>query len=476
MHLQITTIAALIRADRRWRCSLLWFLLLLVISCNSRAPIIEKGRQRVVIAPEVFSSRGDSVGNSRATVPEVSSSAGVYGREIDLRGSAEEPAVPVSSSFPAMPEPASTARPGAGESATRASAASTPPVLGRSPLASETPGAASDAAKVSPLPAGEVTGSSQSTLSRATAAATIETGSPVGIAAQPEPRPAAGSYSGDNAMAAAGGSGPESVAAESESGAISPVHPPRHVVTAGDTLISIAFRYDLDYQSLARANGIPPPYRIYVGQEIAINRKLVADTAGSVMVPAAESARRSSTGRTDGKTTSDSDAGFAADAHSARAAAPGAGEQLEQPASLQPQSGGQTRDDVSRSTVSAWQWPHGGKLVQGFRAGTSKGIEISGNVGDPVLAAGAGDVVYSGVGVQGTSNLIIIRHNERFLSAYAHNSAILVPQGAQVNAGQQIAELGVNDEGNPMLHFEIRQRGMPVDPEQFLPPRMLPQP
>ena len=98
-----------------------------------------------------------------------------------------------------------------------------------------------------------------------------------------------------------------------------------------------------------------------------------------------------------------------------------------------------------------------------------EGIDISGNVGDPVLAAGGGDVVYSGRGVQGTGNLIIMRHSDRLLSAYAHNSVVLVSEGQHIEAGQQIAELGVNNSGVPMLHFEIRRDGQSVDPMQYLP-------
>ena len=115
--------------------------------------------------------------------------------------------------------------------------------------------------------------------------------------------------------------------------------------------------------------------------------------------------------------------------------------------------------------------PHRGRVVRSFQAPGSEGIDISANVGDPVLAAGAGDVVYSGRGVQGSGNLIIIRHSDRYLSAYAHNSAMLLPEGSHVEAGDKIAEAGSNPAGVPMLHFEIRRDGKSIDPMQYLPQR-----
>ena len=117
---------------------------------------------------------------------------------------------------------------------------------------------------------------------------------------------------------------------------------------------------------------------------------------------------------------------------------------------------------------------HQGQVVTAFQPQLNKGVDISGAFGDPVLAAASGEVVYSGRGVQGTGNLIIIRHSDRYLSAYAHNSVMLVPEGRRVFAGEKIAELGVNAQGEPMLHFEIRQEGEPVDPSRLLPGRSFP--
>ena len=122
----------------------------------------------------------------------------------------------------------------------------------------------------------------------------------------------------------------------------------------------------------------------------------------------------------------------------------------------------------------SWLRPHQGQVVTAFQPQLNKGVDISGAFGDPVLAAASGEVVYSGRGVQGTGNLIIIRHSDRYLSAYAHNSVMLVPEGRRVIAGEKIAELGVNAQGVPMLHFEIRQEGEPVDPSLLLPGRSAP--
>jgi len=123
-----------------------------------------------------------------------------------------------------------------------------------------------------------------------------------------------------------------------------------------------------------------------------------------------------------------------------------------------------------------WAWPAPGKLLANFTEGgagqeANKGIDIAGKQGDPVLAAAAGKVVYSGSGLRGYGNLVIVRHNAMFLSAYAHNSRILVKEGQAVVRGQKIAEMGSSDADQTKLHFEVRQQGKPVDPLKFLPPR-----
>jgi lipoprotein NlpD len=118
-----------------------------------------------------------------------------------------------------------------------------------------------------------------------------------------------------------------------------------------------------------------------------------------------------------------------------------------------------------------WVWPAKGKIVNGFSEATSlKGIDIAGSAGQPITASAAGKVVYAGSGLRGYGKLIIIKHNETYLSAYAHNRDILVKEGQQVGKGQKIAEMGNTDADQVKLHFEIRRQGKPVDPLRYLPP------
>ena len=213
--------------------------------------------------------------------------------------------------------------------------------------------------------------------------------------------------------------------------ALSALNPVSHLVQAGDTLFSIAYQYNLDFRTLAMANGLNPPYTIFVGQEL----DLAAQVAGTVSEALVDAAGNIISNNAPSSVSINSP---------------------QQPVSV-------------GSAPVQWQWPHRGRILNSFQSDNSAGIDISGNVGDPVLAAGDGDVVYSGRGVQGSGNLIIIRHSDRLLSAYAHNSAMLVPEGQRVMAGQQIAEVGVDDQGVAMLHFEIRRDGASVDPLDFLP-------
>ena len=214
--------------------------------------------------------------------------------------------------------------------------------------------------------------------------------------------------------------------------------PASHLVRPGDTLFSIAFQYDLDFRSLAIANGLNPPYTIFVDQEINLDLNNIVRGGSAV---------------------STANLGTAVGNNSvARSRAGGgtSGSVLRQPVTSTPRA-------------ISWQWPHQGRLVRGFQSGVSKGLDISGNVGDAVLAAGDGDVVYSGRGIQGSGDLIIIRHSDRYLSAYAHNSRMLVNEGSRVRAGEKIAEVGENSSGVAMLHFEIREAGDSVDPSRLLP-------
>jgi lipoprotein NlpD len=122
-------------------------------------------------------------------------------------------------------------------------------------------------------------------------------------------------------------------------------------------------------------------------------------------------------------------------------------------------------DDVS------WIWPVNGALIAGFDEVKNKGLDIAGKAGDPVLASADGRVVYAGAGLRGYGNLIILKHNNTFLTAYAHNQTLLVKEDQSVRKGQKIAEMGNSDADRVKLHFEIRRQGKPVDPARYLPSR-----
>jgi len=206
-------------------------------------------------------------------------------------------------------------------------------------------------------------------------------------------------------------------------------------VRAGDTLFSIAFEHDLDFRSLAIANNLNPPYTILVGQEISFSSSLAAAVGNNIGEPVGNN----SIAQTQGSIS---------------------------------RAEGLIRNAISiDSNQLNWRWPHQGGVIRGFEADINKGIDIRGQIGDPVFAASNGDVVYSGRAVQGSGNLIIIRHSDRYLSAYAHNSTMLVGEGARVQAGETIAEVGSNSNGIAMLHFEIRLDGKSVDPTNLLPER-----
>jgi lipoprotein NlpD len=212
-----------------------------------------------------------------------------------------------------------------------------------------------------------------------------------------------------------------------------------YTVRPGDTLYSIAWRYGLEYRDLARWNGIGAPYRIHNGQRLRLN-------------PGGTSARRGT-----------------AQAGSRGAQASGSASAGRAPAPA-------TRTPIRSETttpVKGWQWPTDGEVSSRFSADApgKKGIDIAGSPGQAVRASAAGEVVYSGGGLIGYGQLIIVSHNKNYLSAYGHNRRLLVKEGDRVQAGQQIAELGSTGTDRPLLHFEIRRNGKPVDPLAYLPQR-----
>ncbi|GAB3761339.1 peptidoglycan DD-metalloendopeptidase family protein [Ramlibacter monticola] len=226
--------------------------------------------------------------------------------------------------------------------------------------------------------------------------------------------------------------------------------PGYHTVRPGETLIRIALETGQNWRDIARWNNLDNPNVIEVGQVLRVTpppgQAVAAAPAASEAQRAAPPASASSS------VLPPLNAGSAP-----RASTPA-------PAASQPQASG-GEDDV------AWAWPTGGaaSVLAGFDEQKNKGIDIGGRAGDAVLAAADGRVVYAGAGLRGYGNLIILKHNNTYLTAYAHNQALLVKEDQAVRKGQKIAEMGSTDTDRVKLHFEIRRQGKPVDPTRYLP-------
>lgn len=228
----------------------------------------------------------------------------------------------------------------------------------------------------------------------------------------------------------------------------------QYVVKPGDTLFSIAFRYGWDYKELAARNNIPPPYTIRPGQPIRFN----SGTGGSTTV--VTSSPSSSSKTTVIRRPVGTPPPPANNGKSATSAASSSSQTVAQV-------------PAAERAVGGWTWPANGVLIGKFASNGSlnKGIDIAGDLGQPVFAAADGAVVYAGSGLRGYGELIIIKHSDTYVSAYGHNRRLLVREGQQVKAGQTIAEMGSTGTDRVKLHFEIRRQGKPVDPLQFLPRR-----
>lgn len=291
--------------------------------------------------------------------------------------------------------------------------------------------------------------------------------------------------------------------------------PGYYIVKRGDTLYSIAHQYERDYRELAAWNRLSDPNVISAGQELRVappgqepapaqgdssdNVTIVALPKSDSLGSPAQSTDKSASPAT---VAASADAGIAATAPAGQKTEPKGGRlaysaQAWKDAQANDKAVGtagaapvtpvpvvtgkadaQSEPRASDSKPAAagedginWIWPGNGKVLAGFNDSTNKGLDIAGNVGDPVLAASGGQVVYVGSGLRGYGNLVIIKHNNNFLSAYAHNKEVLVKEKQTVQKGQKIALLGNSDADKPMLHFEIRRQGKPVDPMKYLPPR-----
>jgi lipoprotein NlpD len=220
--------------------------------------------------------------------------------------------------------------------------------------------------------------------------------------------------------------------------------PPAYTVKRGDTLYSIAWNYGYDYRDVAAWNRIHPPYTIYPGQRISL---LPATTRPPnnppALVPGPIESNRKNTQPQVKIAAKKEDQ--ATDNHESARKLP-----------------------VAAGSVK-WAWPTLGKIIKTDTPISKNGIDISGTLRQEITAAANGDVVYSGSGLLGYGRLIIIKHNDTYLSAYAHNNELLVKEGDRVAVGHNIARMGQTSNGRTILHFEIRKNGQPVDPMKYLP-------
>jgi lipoprotein NlpD len=233
-----------------------------------------------------------------------------------------------------------------------------------------------------------------------------------------------------------------------------------YTVKPGDTLIRIGLENGQNWRDVARWNNIENANLIEVGQVLRVVPPGVdaAAAAARGVAPAGRVDTRPLDARLPpGAPASAPAAGAAASAPPVAAAPPAPA-----PAAAAPRD---PDEDIP------WAWPATGPVASGFDEARSKGLAIIGKAGDPVLAAADGRVVYAGSGLRGYGNLVIVKHNATYLTAYAHNQTLLVKEDQAVRRGQKIAEMGSSDAERVQLHFEIRRQGKPVDPAKLLPPR-----
>lgn len=268
-----------------------------------------------------------------------------------------------------------------------------------------------------------------------------------------------------------------------------------HIVSKGETLYSIALEHGQDWRDLVIWNRIENPNLIRVGQELRVAppdgaveiRPIVTpgavesrplepapQQAGAAAATAAEPANSPVLKREPrGGVEAYSEEALARMKGAPLAAATAAPTPAAAAAATTPATPVVAPESSRSEDGIEWSWPTQGRIIGRFGEGSSKGVDVAGKLGDPVLAAAGGRVVYAGEAMRGYGKLVIIKHDNTYLSAYAHNSKILVQERDTVKRGQRIAELGDTDTeaGKPRLHFEIRRQGKPVDPLKYLPPR-----
>jgi lipoprotein NlpD len=260
-------------------------------------------------------------------------------------------------------------------------------------------------------------------------------------------------------------------------------------VKRGDTLYSIALEHGADYRDVAQWNKIEDPAKISIGQVLRVTppegqpavqvgaARGAAPLEGRPLEGTAGSAAPLSQGEGATKVApkalrlpySDQNLALLSQGDTAGASASAASKPVApKPEPAKPEPPPPAAVDRDPEAID-FIWPARGSLLAGFSETSSKGLDIGGKPGDPVVAAAAGQVLYTGTGIRGFGKLIVIRHDGGFSSVYAHNREILVKEGQSVARGQRIAELGDTDADRPKLHFEIRKSGRPVDPLRYLP-------
>ena len=239
-----------------------------------------------------------------------------------------------------------------------------------------------------------------------------------------------------------------------------------HQVQPGDTLYAIARKTGIDWKAIASLNGIQPPYTIRVGQVLRLGQ------AAQVLQPALPAVVASPSPVL--PVASLEPVQPVVVTAPASVSAPPVAAPVSAPESAVSSTPAPTPSQImSLPPVVNWRWPSDGKVIRAFNpqnpTNPNKGIDIGGELGQPVVAAAAGEVVYAGSGLQGLGQLVLIRHNKTEVTAYGHNQRLLVQEGQTVRAGEKIAEMGSSGTDRVKLHFEVRKDGKPVDPLQLLP-------
>ncbi|USP41469.1 peptidoglycan DD-metalloendopeptidase family protein [Acinetobacter sp. XS-4] len=223
--------------------------------------------------------------------------------------------------------------------------------------------------------------------------------------------------------------------------------PNYYTVRSGDTLSGIAMRYGLDYISIAEMNDIPAPYRIYVNQSLRLKKGSSPRTVSTQVMAQPEQIKRQTIALPTTQPVTP----------------------VTQPSTTAP-STNTTVTSVAPNSSLRWIKPTNGPVIQGFNlANNVKGIRYGGNQGDPIYAAADGQVVYAADGLKEYGNLVLIKHIDGYISAYAHNSKMFVKSGDNITAGQKIAEMGSTGASQVMLEFQIRLDGKPINPINLLP-------